>query len=238
VWYSFFMRLHRFYITTPISQETFDIADKDLVHQWKKVFRYNVGSQVVLFDGSGADYLCIITSLRNLGASVSVLKKRDLGMRERRNVWLCLALIKKDNFELVVQKATELGVTNIVPLLCEHSEKKNLNMDRLSKIAVEASEQSGRGDIPVIHPVSDISDLLSLGVLPQQKILFHPSGIPFEQFRAVSEPSVCAFVGPEGGWSDAELATFASFNILSISLGSQILRAETAAIAVSSLLLL
>jgi len=64
-----------------------------------------------------------------------------------KNIWLCVALLKKDNFDLVVQKATELGVSNIVPVLCEHSEKRKLNMERMQKIAMEATEQSGRGDV-------------------------------------------------------------------------------------------
>ncbi len=232
------MRLHRFYLHTPISGETLDIADRDMVHQWKKVFRYNVGSQVILFDGTGVDYLCMITSLHNLGASVSVIKKNENMAIERKNVWLCVAVIKKDNFEMVVQKATELGIGHIVPVMCEHSEKRKLNAERLTKIAIEAAEQSSRGDVPTIHPIIELPQLLQSGMLPQQKLMFDPRGITFDQFKHVEESSVAAFVGPEGGWGDKEMDLFKSYNILSVSLGTQILRAETASIAVSSLLLL
>lgn len=234
------MRLHRFYIKTPISGDTFDITDRDLVHQWRSVFRYNVGSQVILFDGSGIDYLCILTSLRNLGATVSVIKKTQTpDGTSRKNVWLCMALIKKDNFELAVQKASELGASHIVPVICEHSEKRKLNMDRMQKIAVEASEQSGRGDIMTVHPIMKLSDLLQSGVLPQEKVVFHPTGISFKQYRdSTKEVSFALFVGPEGGFSDKELELFKTYNMPVVSLGSQILRAETAAIAVSSLFLL
>ncbi|MEI6843335.1 MAG: RsmE family RNA methyltransferase [bacterium] len=240
------MRLHRFFVHTPISSETFDIVDKDLVHQWKNVFRYNVGSQVILFDGSGTDYLCMISSIRNLGATVQVVSKKSQPSPEatahRRNIWLCVALIKKDNFELVVQKATELGVTNIVPILCEHSEKRKLNMERMQKIAVEASEQSGRGDIPVIHEPQTISEIFESGALPQEKIIFHTDSsdtIPFKQYiSSTNAVSFASFIGPEGGFSDKEIALFKSYNIPAVSLGTQILRAETAAIAVSTLFLL
>ena len=133
------MRLHRFYVDKVISGEELDITDRELVHQWKAVFRYNVGSQVILFDGLGFDYLCIISSLRNLGATVSIIKKNKNKVEPCRNLWLCIGLIKKDNFEFAVQKATELGVTNIIPILCERSEKKNINMERLQKIAIESS---------------------------------------------------------------------------------------------------
>lgn len=235
------MRLHRFYIETPIEGKSFDITDRDLVHQWKKVFRYNVGSQVIVFNGSGTDYLCMISGIRNLGATLTVIreiKKEEL--TPRKNIWLCMSLIKKDNFELVTQKVTELGVTNIVPILCEHSEKKKINMERLKKITVEASEQSGRGDVPTVHPLTTLEDLFNSGSLPQEKIVLHTeNGITFDKYKlTTNHPSIAVFVGPEGGFSPKEMAFFKNYNVREISLGSQILRAETAAIAVSSLLLL
>ena len=149
-----------------------------------------------------------------------------------------MAMIKKDNFEWVAQKATELGVTNIIPLLCEHSEKRKLNMDRMRTIAIEASEQSGRGDIPVIHDPIKIGDVLQSGMLPQEKVLFHPDGIPFDQYKhGTLASSVALFVGPEGGFSDKEIALCKIYNMPVVTLGKQILRAETAGIAVSALLL-
>jgi 16S rRNA (uracil1498-N3)-methyltransferase len=154
-----------------------------------------------------------------------------------------MALVKKDNFEWAVQKMTELGVTNIVPIICEHSEKRKLNMDRMKKIAIESSEQSGRGDLPVIHPLITIPELFASGlpqggVLPQEKIVFHPDGIPFKQYiNSTNQNSFVAFVGPEGGFSPKEIELFRSYNVPIVSLGTQILRAETAAVAVSTLLL-
>lgn len=234
------MRLHRFYVETPITSDNFDITDKDLVHQWKKVFRYNVGSQVIIFDGTSTDYLCMISSIRNLGATVGVLKKnKTADVSERKNIWLCMSLIKKDNFDLVLQKATELGVNHIVPIICEHSEKRKLNMERMKKIAIEASEQSGRGDIPVVHNTQTLQEVFQTGILPQEKIVMHPGGITFKQYRdSTNAVSQAVFIGPEGGFSDKEIALFKSYNIQIVSLGSQILRAETAGIAVSSLLLI
>lgn len=233
------MRLHRFYIQTPIAKDTFDISDRELMHQWRNVFRYNVGSQVVLFDGSGFDHLCIITSLRAMGATVSVLEKKENVKSYIRNIWLCMAVIKKDNFELVVEKATELGVMHIVPLLCERSEKKNLNIERLKKIGTEASEQSGRGQKIEIHEVTTVGDVLKGSALPENKIVLHPEGKYIGDFlNEKNSKDLVVFIGPEGGFTESEINLFTSQNIPTISLGTQILRAETAAIAVSSLLLL
>ncbi len=233
------MRLHRFYVKTPISESRFDVSDRDLIHQWRTVFRYNVGSQVILFDGAGADNLCIITSLRNLGATVEVVEKKKNKMIPKINLWLCVGLIKKDNFELVVEKATELGVSHIVPVLCERSEKKNINIERLQKIVIESSEQSGRGEIPVIHAILELPEILNSNILPKNKMLLNLEGdyvgdvVEEEKIK-----DLAVFIGPEGGWSERELKLFAEHNIQSVSLGPQILRAETAAIAISSLLLL
>lgn len=235
------MRLHRFYINTPISENNFDITDRDLIHQWRSVFRYNVGSQVILFDGGGVDYLVMITSLRNSGASVEMVEKKNNKNKPKINLWLCVGIIKKDNFELAVQKATELGVSHIVPVLCERSEKKNLKLDRLQKIVIESSEQSGRGEVPIIHEIIELSELCKteLYTLPKEKIVLHPEGQYIGDFlQAKDTKELAVFIGPEGGWGDREVKEFAEHNIPSISLGSQILRAETAAIAVSSLLLL
>jgi 16S rRNA (uracil1498-N3)-methyltransferase len=233
------MRLHRFYIHNPISATTFDVGDTELVHQWRSVFRYNVGSQVILFDGSGTDYLCIITSLRNLGATMSIVEKTVASSEPKRDLWLCMGLIKKDNFELVVQKATELGVTHIIPVLCERSEKKSLNMERLQKIIIEASEQSGRGTIPNILEIQELPKLLEEGILPKEKLLLNLEGEYIHDVINSHNPNELAiFIGPEGGWSDREVKEFEKHNIKSVSLGTQVLRAETAAIATTSLLLL
>lgn len=233
------MRLHRFYVSTPISGTKIDISDRELVHQWKSVFRYNVGSQVVIFDGHGSDYLAIITSLRNLGATVEVIREMKNIPKPTKNIWLCVGLIKKDNFELVVQKVTELGVSHIVPVICERSEKKNLNMERLQKISVEASEQSGRPNVPKIHDIVEFTDLLDSDILPNRAVTLDLEGESIKNILAEEKlVDLVVFIGPEGGWSPKELEQFKKHNIPRISLGSQVLRAETASIAVSSLLLL
>jgi 16S rRNA (uracil1498-N3)-methyltransferase len=229
------MRLHRFYTEIPIGEEAFDITNRDLVHQWSNVFRYNVGSQVILFDGSGRDYLCIITSLRNLGATVSILENKENKKIPKLNLWLCLGITKKDNFELVVEKATEIGVSNIIPIICERTEKKNLKMDRLNKIIIEAAEQSGRGDLLKIHPILNLTEALKSD-LPKEKLVLNILGQSIHDISLGEE--IAIFIGPEGGWSDKEISEFAKSNIPSISLGPQTLRAETAAISAASLLLL
>jgi 16S rRNA (uracil1498-N3)-methyltransferase len=233
------MRFHRFYTKIPISNDTFDITDRDLIHQWRSVFRYNVGGQVVMFDGSGTDYFCMISSLRPAGATLMVVSKKRIDIPNKKNIWLCVGLIKKDNFELVVGKAVELGVNHVVPILCERSEKRKINPTRLEKIIIESTEQSGRGDLLSVEKIMTIQEVFDSGILPQEKVAMHPSGISFKQYKdSTNQASFAVFVGPEGGFSDKEIALFQKYNMPVVSLGSTILRAETANIAVASLFLI
>lgn len=231
------MRLHRFYITDPIEDKKVVVTNRDLIHQWRKVFRLNVGSQVIVFDGSGTECRCAIMKMAPSEAELSVLETKEIAA-PKKNLWLCLSLIKKDNFELVVQKAVELGVTHIVPIVGERSEKKKINTERLDKIILEATEQSGRGELLKVHPLTTLAEVFESGVLPQEKIFFHP-GYPEIQTYISSDThqySVAYFVGPEGGFSEKEIEVFKKYNVAGYSLGPRILRAETAAIAGAVLL--
>lgn len=232
-----YMRLHRFYITEKIEGKNVTISDRDLIHQWRKVFRYNVGSQVIVFDGSGVECRAVIAKMSPSEAELSVLETKEVPP-PAKNLWLCLSLIKKDNFELVVQKAVELGVTHIVPILGERSEKKKLNMERLEKIVREATEQSGRGELLRVHELTTLPKLFESGVLPQEKIFFHPEYPPIQQYISaqIKQYSFAYFIGPEGGFSEEEIEIFKQHNVAGFALGPRILRAETAAITGAVLL--
>lgn len=241
------MRLHRFFLGESTGgqigeQRKLEIFDADLIHQWKKVFRLGTGDDVILFDGSGRDYTCKIEMLSKDSAQVSVGESRAVHV-PKKDVWLCVALIKKDHFEWVVEKGTELGVNHFVPVIAERSEKKDLNMERLVKIAREASEQSGRGTVPEIHPVMNLENIFSgndssLFKFPSHKIAFDPEGTAMISKDASDTEPVAIFIGPEGGWSEKEIEFFKKQQVDLKNMGNQILRAETAAIATATLFLL
>jgi 16S rRNA (uracil1498-N3)-methyltransferase len=164
-----------------------------------------------------------------------------------KRVVLYQAVVKKDNFEWIVEKATELGVTDIVPVITERSEKKDLNMERLNKIAVEASEQCGRGDVPVVHSARpDLANVFVDSVSKDSSksingIAFHTEGSARSDLAEGLESqtqSLAVFIGPEGGWSPSELELFHNNKIEICSLGKQVLRAETAAVVALSKVLM
>jgi 16S rRNA (uracil1498-N3)-methyltransferase len=225
------MRLHRFYVEQPLG-EVVVIKDVSLIQQWTKVFRYTVSDFVVLFNGEGSDLVYSLDSIEKKECTL-IRNKQSPSYIPTKKVTLYLSIIKKDNFELVVQKATELGVTTIIPIISERSEKKNLNDERLRKIAIEASEQCGRGDIPLIPPITELSSVLK-ELNPSEACLFlQMDGIAWNDAllqKKLKEGKVHLFIGPEGGWSPDEENLFRKSGATSVSLGPTVLRAETAAI--------
>jgi len=233
------MRLHRFYLNTPIKHTKTVIKDERLIHQWRDVFRYNVGSEVIIFDGSGTEYDAVIEKLTNREAELRLVSEKK-GIVPNQKVFLYQSLIKKDKMEWVVEKATELGVSKIVSVVSERSEKKGFNLERMIKIAIEASEQCGRADVPEVAQVMDLDEVLKDC---DKVIVFDHSGTPLLSSSNNSSPTpslttregamlslISIFIGPEGGWTEKELEMFRGANAKIYSLGKLTLRAETAAI--------
>jgi 16S rRNA (uracil1498-N3)-methyltransferase len=239
------MRLHRFYVSQPLGEEVV-IEDSLTIKQWLKVFRYDVGDFVILFNGDGNDYTYTLTVTSSTSCTLLLSKKKEVSLPTHKS-FLFLSVIKKDLFELVVEKATESGITDIVPLISEHTEKKNLNTDRLHTIIKEATEQCGRNDLLELHdPVTfteSFSFLQERGVSPSEIYITTLFGEPLQKVLIeklskklkLSPLPTAFFVGPEGGWSEREEVVIKEKKGVAISLGSTVLRAETAGIVCSFL---
>ncbi len=236
------MRLHRFYISESIGLQTeFSVNSAELVNQIRRVFRLKNEDSVIVFDGSGSDYVCRIENSDKDSITFAVVESSRSRSMPETNVVLCAAMVKKDTFEWIAEKATELGISKIIPIIAERSEKKSLNESRLKKIVIEASEQSGRGTIPLIDQSRTLADAVAwISERRIPAIAFHIEGAPFDasEFKHENEKQFEIFIGPEGGWSDDEIALFHTNNIPVRCLGTQVLRAETAVVAALSLTVL
>jgi len=232
------MRLHRFFITETIGDKPeIAIRSIELANQIQRVFRLKRDDLVVIFDGSGFDYECSISGIADGSVSLRVNKSEPSRYMATRDIYLCAGMVKKDVFEWITEKATELGVTHIIPVMAERSEKKSLNEARLKKIAIEASEQSGRGDVPVIEKIMTTKEALDFcfgKVLKMPIIVFHKAGDRFKMEDPYRTAPLAIFIGPEGGWSPEEIEMFHKNNTDIYCLGNQILRSETAVIATLS----
>ena len=230
------MRLHRFFIEQGITESgEITITDNDLIHQWGKVFRLKEGERVILFDGTGFDYVSEIVLLDKNRGVLKVIEKKLNENIPKKEIHLFQSIIKKDKFEWGLEKGTELGVSYFHPIISERSEKKNINFERVRKIIKEASEQSGRRSLPSISELASLEDTLNNDFV---SVAFHPTGEKFDKNDFEKDRILGIFIGPEGGWSGRELELFKEKEVKILSIGKQILRAETAAIAVSSLFLL
>lgn len=217
------MRLHRFYTPIELGQQII-VTNALHINQWKNVFRYKVGAQVILFDGKGNEHVYEIESLEKNRAALSLLKKGTSLMQDK-NITLALALIKKDNFELVLQKCTELGVTQFIPLITERSEKKSLNIERGEKIIIEAVEQAGWGRLPILREAVSLENFLKTNT--DTLIAFDREG---KKIGKTIQGNITYIIGPEGGFGELDTKLLQKAKVLWYTLGNSTLRAETAAI--------
>lgn len=200
--------------------------------------RIHPDDYITVFDGRGAEYSCRVITVKKDKTELEIIeKKTDVG--ETRCLYtLYLSVIKQDRFELAVQKATELGVNKIVPVYTAYTQRGGtLNIDRLNKIAIAACEQCGRSVIPTIENCIELDDLIKR--IPDTYLIF-----PWERERVgklddaidKTKTNISIFVGPEGGITEEEMTRLTQAGAKSVTLGKRILRAETAAITMLSVM--
>lgn len=221
----------------------------DEAQHMRGVLRLKPGDEVFLFDGAGNEYRCRIESLRRDGATLSVIENVDAASPESSlRLTLALALLKFEKFDLVVQKATELGVARIVPVMTKLSDVRlrderdaERRMMRWRRIAQEAAKQSGRAHLPAIDEPLAFEALLANSSPGDEELCLLFAERDGQTLTDAIEnrarpQSLTALVGSEGGWTDEEIAGARDASWQVITLGGRILRAETAAITVTALL--
>jgi 16S rRNA (uracil1498-N3)-methyltransferase len=210
-----------------------ELRDKDVLHQMSKVLRFKAGDVCIVLDGQGTKAKGEIQELHRKGAVIK-LSEHTVCPAPKRRVRLYCALSKKPStFELIVQKATELGVTDIIPLLTERCQVSELRKgERLEAIVREACEQSERNFLPKLHPTLPLKQLSSKGLL-----LAGDARLGTQQISDMKlEGDINLVIGPEGGLTDEELEALKTAGAKIFILGDTVLRMETAAIASLSLI--
>ncbi|HJU91606.1 MAG TPA: 16S rRNA (uracil(1498)-N(3))-methyltransferase [Pyrinomonadaceae bacterium] len=217
----------------------------DEARHLREVLRLKTGDAVYVFDGAGREFRCIVENARRDSAELRIDSEPGPAKPESQlQLKLGVALLKGEKFDLVVQKATELGVQQIVPVITRYADIQlrdesdaNKRVARWQRIALEAAKQSGRAVVPeVTTPVSFESFLAGTKDAELCLMFSERDGGGLWLIAGHGPRSVTALVGSEGGWSDEEieLARVNEFHV--ITLGGRILRAETAAIAATALL--
>jgi 16S rRNA (uracil1498-N3)-methyltransferase len=212
----------------------------------REVLRLRPGDRVHVFDGAGKEFDCSIEESRRDSAKLKVLAEvAPVRPESPLRLILAVALLKSDKFDLVVQKATELGVVRVVPVSTKLADIRlrddsdaSKRLTRWQRIALEASKQSGRALVPeVAHPIS-FAALVQAADAGQRKLMFseREGQSLLEMNNTLGHAQVTALVGSEGGWTDDELSLARENHWGIVTLGGRTLRAETAAITAAVLL--
>jgi 16S rRNA (uracil1498-N3)-methyltransferase len=197
-----------------------------------RVLRLNVGDKIQVVNGKGGFFLAEITQPHPKKCKLSILESHTEFGKRRFNLHMAIAPTKNiDRFEWFLEKATEIGIDEITPVLCEHSERKTIKPDRLEKILVSAMKQSVKAYLPKLNPMVSFNEFLIKNE-GEQKYIAHCNEGEKEhlQNEVEKEKSVTILIGPEGDFSPEEVEQAKKNGFCEISLGSSRLRTETAAI--------
>ncbi|KAA0206372.1 16S rRNA (uracil(1498)-N(3))-methyltransferase [Candidatus Uhrbacteria bacterium] len=220
------MKLHRF-IGPYDLRATEIVLEDDAARQMTAVLKLRTGERVLLCDGQGreAEYELLNIAKGEVGLA-RMGEARRVVAEPSRFVTLYAAILKRESFEWAVQKATECGASEIVPLVTDRTIKKDVRLERLYEIAREAAEQSGRGVVPAIMEPMKFEEAMQSA--KGEQVFFDAEGSELDSRLRGNDKRASLFVGPEGGWTpeESEIAKRAGATIA--SLGPRVLRGETA----------
>lgn len=234
--------------------ESVTLASDEARHL-RDVLRLQPGDDVYVFDGAGKEFHCQLERSERHAAQLRIVGQADPARPESPlHLSLAVALLKGEKFDLVVQKATELGVARVFPIVTQHADIRlrdasdaSKRVARWQRIALEAAKQSGRAVVPeVTNPIAFASIIKNAApetgrfVPPKQGVMFSErdgeSMMEARKNLAENVLSLTALVGSEGGWADEEIRAARDAGWQIVTLGGRVLRAETAAITVAALL--
>lgn len=237
------MRQTRLHIAGRYAADSELELDADKAHYLSRVLRLRVDDELLLFDGEGSEYTATISRMSRSSATLRVGMKTENQAESGLRVHLVQGISRGERMDMVVQKATELGVKRITPVLTEYgvikldAARAEKRRDHWQKVAVSACEQSGRARLPLIDAPVPLKTWFGNkpGQVDTEVILKPGAQTPLARIDAPST-KVCVLIGPEGGFSDIEFEDANVAGFLPVSLGPRVLRTETAAIATLAVL--
>ena len=231
--------MRRFYAPQDQISDSHITLDESETHHARQVLRLQSGDEVSVFDGEGREYLCRIVSIEKRTANLVIESEVTPSAPESPvEITLVAAILKGDKTDTVVQKAVELGVTRFVPLLSARCEAKfkdaGKKMIRWERIALDASKQCGRTRLMTVQEPTSLISFLESCVDGTRIFFSERDGAKLGTMSAGK--NITAVVGPEGGWEDLEIETASGCGFQLVTLGGRVLRADTAAIAITAIL--
>ncbi len=223
----------RLFFKESLSLNLISKLDKSQSHYLYKVMRINIGQSFSLFNQSG-EWEAKINEIEKGIVKFSVIRKLRSTNNERE-VWLAFSPIKLNYLNLMIQKATELGVTKFIPILTDRTIVRKLNDKRLNKIIIEASEQSNRLKVPRLEKIIKLNEFLKLN--QNTNIVFGDLNTNNSKINFKSSDPLCILIGPEGDFTVKERENILKLKkIIPLKINQNILRSETAAISMISII--
>ena len=227
----------RFFVDGPPEDGMLVLRGED-AHHAGRVLRLRPGEAVTLCDGRGTDYDCTVETVEKDAVACRVLDSHPADTEPKQRLTLCMALPKGDKMEFIVQKAVELGASEIVPYLSKNCVsrpgKTDKKVERWRKIASEAAKQCGRGVLPAVHEVLPVAEAFARAAQSETALFLYENenktGLR-DALAAGLGKTVSLMVGPEGGFTPAEAEAAKAAGLVSVWLGTRILRCETAPVA-------
>ncbi len=230
-----------FYLEDPVVDERAAISDVDQLHHLGDVLRLKTGDEITVFDSAGQEFLCSITDITRQHALLKVIERRAVRPAKFKLAVAC-ALPKKSGLDDIVDKLTQIGVDIIIPLLTERvmvktEEAQGSRLVRWRKIARSAAEQSQRNTLPAIPGILSFQDLLSESAGYGIKLIPTLDGNRQSLQKVLTNKmpeSVLVLIGPEGDFTPQEVEQAVSAGFQPVTLGNNVLRVETAAVAAAA----
>ena len=225
---------HRLYVTAGLRSEDEVTLSAAQSHRLLHVLRAARGESVALFNGRDGEWRAELAHANKRGAGL-VVRDQLRPQEAESDLWLLFAPIKRGPLDLIAEKATELGVSALIPVWTQHADVQRINADRLAAIAIEAAEQCRRLTVPAVGEPRSLDDAIAGWPTSRRLIALDESGrgAPIAQaLAAIGDGPAAILVGPEGGFAESELDALRRLSFaVAVDLGPRILRAETATIA-------
>ncbi|MDR3217138.1 MAG: 16S rRNA (uracil(1498)-N(3))-methyltransferase [Clostridiaceae bacterium] len=229
------MEIRRFFINpTDISGSRATISGTEFLHL-KNVLRLKVGFKIVVCVGDGLDRFAEIDGIYKDFATASVTSSVVNGTEPKQRVALAAAVLKGGKLDFVVQKAVELGATAIIPFVSENCTEREINLERLQRVALEAAKQCGRARLTEILPLKSFEEALVCLSDYDTRLFFCEFETRFGFADADVKGHTALVIGSEGGFTEGESGLAVNAGFQSVSLGKRILRADTASVTALAL---
>lgn len=231
--------MRRFYAPPEDYHDKHVTLGEEETRHLRDVLRLRIDNEVSVFDGIGNEFRCVIKTIEKRSSTLSIIEEVSPASPESiLELTVAATVLPGEKYDLVIQKAVELGVNELIPIVTSRCEVKlkdaTKRLNRWRRIAFEASKQCGRAKLMAVSETVEFGELISKTACEDALLFSERDGDGFETISKCEK--ITAIFGPKGGWEDHELVAARDHKISIITLGGRVLRAETAAIAISAIL--